>query len=125
MSRVAFRHAGVAVRVGGLPTPSQTPPVLVKPTELTQPSLAGFDVATAARLIAVSADVALIVDPQGVIEDVSIGNSDFKLEGHLDWVGRPWSDTVTDDSRAKVLSDRKSTRLNSSHLRLSRMPSSA
>jgi transcriptional regulator PpsR len=76
----------------------------VKPTESTQPSLAGFDVVTAARLIAVSADVALIVDPDGVIEDVSIGNSDFKLDGHLDWVGRQWSDTVTVDSRSKVVS---------------------
>ena len=76
----------------------------MNPPESTQPSLAGIDVEAAARLIAVSADVALIVDPHGVIEEVSIGNSEFKLEGHLDWVGRSWAETVTVDSRPKVLS---------------------
>ena len=74
-----------------LPTPPQPP----------QPS---FDTEAAARLVAAAADVALIVDDHGVIRDVSINNGDFKLEGHLDWIGRSWESTVTVESRPKVVS---------------------
>lgn len=66
-------------------------------------SLGGFDAETAASLIAAVADVALVVDSNGVICDVSIGNDDISFEGHGDWVGRRWSDTVTPESRPKVV----------------------
>jgi transcriptional regulator PpsR len=55
-----------------------------------------------ASLIAAAADVALLVDEQGVIRDVSIGNADLAELPHDDWIGKPWAETVTVESRPKV-----------------------
>lgn len=65
-------------------------------------SFAGFSPADTASLIAAAADVALLVDSGGVIRDVSIGSQDFAGVAHADWIGRPWAETVTSDSRGKV-----------------------
>ncbi|MEO8279938.1 MAG: transcriptional regulator PpsR [Ideonella sp.] len=54
------------------------------------------------RLIAAAADVALIVDGEGVIRDVAFGSDDLLREGYYDWLGKPWADTVTIESRPKV-----------------------
>jgi transcriptional regulator PpsR len=74
----------------------------VNPTEASQQSLAGLGPEATAALIAAATDVALLVDGEGVIRDVSVGSDDFALEGCQKWVGRTWEDTVTSDSRAKV-----------------------
>ncbi len=54
------------------------------------------------RLIAASADVALIVDDKGVIRDVAFGSEDLPREGYYEWLGKPWADTVSIESRPKV-----------------------
>ncbi len=54
------------------------------------------------RLIAAAADVALIVDDEGVIRDLAFGSEDLLREGYYDWLGKPWADTVTIESRPKV-----------------------
>ena len=48
------------------------------------------------------ADVSLLVDADGLIVDLAVGNAD--LEGDVDeqWIGKAWSDTVTEESRSKV-----------------------
>lgn len=74
----------------------------MKQFEAPAQSLGGFDAETAAALIAAAADMALVIDGDGVIRDVSISNEDLGLEGHKQWVGRTWSDTVTTESRPKV-----------------------
>jgi len=56
----------------------------------------------AGRLIAASADVAMIVDDAGVICDLAFGSDDLLREGYYDWLGKPWADTVTVESRPKV-----------------------
>ena len=53
-------------------------------------------------MIATAADVALLVDAQGVIRDVSIGNQELADLGPAQWIGKPWAETVTVESRAKV-----------------------
>ena len=53
-------------------------------------------------MIAAAADVALLVDAQGVIRDVSIGNQELADLGPAQWIGKPWAETVTVESRAKV-----------------------
>ena len=63
--------------------------------------LAGLDAETAASLISAAADVALILDEHGVIQDVAFGNDELK-HGHHDWLGKPWLETVTIESRSKV-----------------------
>lgn len=70
--------------------------------EAAQKSLAGLDAETAASLVAAAADVALYLDGGGVIRDVSVGSDDPVLEDYRKWVGRPWSDTVTVESKPKV-----------------------
>ena len=56
----------------------------------------------AGRLIAAAADVALIVDEQGVIRDLAFGSDELLREGYHDWLGKSWADTVTVESRPKV-----------------------
>jgi transcriptional regulator PpsR len=56
------------------------------------------------HLLAVASDVALIISDsfQGVIKDVSIGSEEFPVELAERWVGKPWIETVTQDTRGKV-----------------------
>ena len=63
--------------------------------------LAGLDAQTTASLISAAADVALILDENGVIQDVAFSNNELKY-GHHDWLGKPWLETVTVESRTKV-----------------------
>jgi transcriptional regulator PpsR len=66
--------------------------------------LSDIDSESAGKLITVASDVALVVSDarQGVIRDVSFGSDE--LAGMLadNWVGRPWADTVTVESRQKI-----------------------
>ncbi len=64
--------------------------------------LAGLDAQTAASLISAAADVALILDEQGVIQDMAFASDELKEHGDLDWLGKPWLQTVTIESRPKV-----------------------
>jgi transcriptional regulator PpsR len=64
--------------------------------------LAGLDAQTAASLISAAADVALILDEHGVIQDMAFGSDELKQHGYHDWLGKPWLDTVTIESRPKV-----------------------
>ena len=54
------------------------------------------------KLIAAAADVAIIIDAEGVVLDVASRNDELAELGRLRWIGRPWIDTVTVESRVKV-----------------------
>jgi transcriptional regulator PpsR len=57
---------------------------------------------TVAKLVSATADVALVVDPGGVVRHVEFGG-DGGLAGLLDGlIGRQWLDTVTPESRSKA-----------------------
>jgi len=45
----------------------------------------------------------LMIDPQGLVEDVSTGQDMLASLGCLNWVGKPWVDTVTTESKSKIL----------------------
>ena len=64
--------------------------------------LDGLQPEQAASLLAAAADVALVMDREGVIRDVSFGSEELSREGYAKWVGQPWIDTVTPESRPKV-----------------------
>lgn len=66
--------------------------------------LRGIDATTAAALIAVASDVALVVTDgeQGLIRDMAFGSDELAQEMDRRWVGKPWIDTVSPDSRNKV-----------------------
>jgi len=57
----------------------------------------------AARLITATADVALVVSPgeQGVIRDIAFGSEELSGDAEK-WLGKPWIDTVTVESRSKI-----------------------
>ena len=65
-------------------------------------SLGNLDVEAAARLITAAADVALVVDGQGVIRDLAFSSEELAKEGYSDWLGQHWTETVTPESRPKV-----------------------
>ena len=53
-------------------------------------------------MVAAAADISLVVDAKGVIQDLALGGEDFPGDVRGIWVGRHWMDTVTVDSRDKV-----------------------
>ncbi|MEO1773845.1 MAG: transcriptional regulator PpsR [Pseudomonadota bacterium] len=65
-------------------------------------SLGDINAEAAARLIATAADIALVVDSDGLIRDLAVDYREFALTGHEDWRGRAWVDTVTVESRPKI-----------------------
>jgi transcriptional regulator PpsR len=64
--------------------------------------LAGLGASTVDRLIATAADLALVIDANGTIQDVSIGNEELKGMGIQAWLGKTWLETVTVESRPKI-----------------------
>jgi transcriptional regulator PpsR len=64
--------------------------------------LDGLDPAIAAQVVAVSSDVAMVIDRDGVICDLALNSADLKLDGFETWLDRRWMDTVTVESRIKV-----------------------
>lgn len=65
-------------------------------------TLGDLDAEVAAKLIAAAADIALIIDFKGIIRDVALSSEDFSKEGFESWLGRPWVETVTIESRSKI-----------------------
>jgi transcriptional regulator PpsR len=63
-------------------------------------TIGALDPHHAARLLAASCDLGLVVDASGVIRDVCAGAKEFPFA--RDWLGRKWAETVTVESRPKV-----------------------
>jgi transcriptional regulator PpsR len=61
-----------------------------------------FDADAAATLVRTVADIALIVDAKGSIVNLALGSDALSREISEDWVGRPWLDTVSAESRPRV-----------------------
>jgi transcriptional regulator PpsR len=57
---------------------------------------------TAATIVSVASDVALVLDAAGVIQSVSFGRAEPLTPDAEGWVGRRWADTVTGETREKV-----------------------
>jgi transcriptional regulator PpsR len=76
----------------------------VKAFKAPKETLGDLAAETAANLVAAAADIALVIDGDGVIQDVAFGQTDLslELERYGSWFGRPWSETVTAESQTKV-----------------------
>jgi transcriptional regulator PpsR len=57
----------------------------------------------AASLLAAVGDVALILSADGTILDVAVSQGDLANHGFTDWIREAWVDTVTVESRPKIL----------------------
>jgi transcriptional regulator PpsR len=69
-------------------------------TKASQPSMPP-DVSTTLSIIAAAADLSLVIDPNGKIQDVRVSNEQLPLENTATWTGTPWVSTVTSESRVK------------------------
>ncbi len=59
----------------------------------------------AQAFVTLASDIALVLDERGVIRTVAQGKGggdESLLPAAQDWVGRPWADTVSADTRAKI-----------------------
>jgi transcriptional regulator PpsR len=67
-------------------------------------SLGDLTAETAAKVIETAADIALVVDGDGVIHDIALQQAELSVElgGYGKWFGRRWSETVTTESQPKV-----------------------
>lgn len=74
----------------------------MKPFRSVKDTLGDLDAEIAGLLIAAAADIALILDGQGVVLDIALGAGDVVLEGVETWPGRAWSDLVTRDTKPKI-----------------------
>ncbi|MFE1598878.1 transcriptional regulator PpsR [Methylobacterium sp. ID0610] len=63
-----------------------------------------LDPRTTGALLAAASDVSLVVDGDGVIRDAAFGAEGLAAEAGERWLGRPWIDTVTVESRPKIAS---------------------
>lgn len=83
-------------------TNAQAPRSAPRPFVSPRRTLEALDAQGTAALIEAAADIALVLDRRGVIQDVSVNLDDLPPESYADWVGRPWADVVTIESRGKV-----------------------
>jgi len=63
---------------------------------------AGLGADALASLATANADISLILSQDGMVIDISYRDRAFKAWNVDDWVGRPWSETVTPESRDKI-----------------------
>lgn len=74
----------------------------VKPFDASEPAFGAIDASTAAALLAVGGDIALVIDETGVVRDVALPAGETAFDRSSEWVGRPWADTVSGDTRPKI-----------------------
>ncbi|MFN3867902.1 MAG: transcriptional regulator PpsR [Hyphomicrobiaceae bacterium] len=65
-------------------------------------NLGALDADAAAKLIAASSDVAIVIDEKGIIRDLAFGSDELAREGYQAWLSKPWVETVTVESRPKI-----------------------
>ncbi|MET3827610.1 transcriptional regulator PpsR [Sphingomonas sp. PvP055] len=80
-------------------------PILFAPHAFTSPSAVADTLApdVAAALLASAGDISLVLGSDGMIRDIAIANADLLAQGFSDWIGQNWIDTVTVESRTKVV----------------------
>ncbi|MFO1306549.1 MAG: transcriptional regulator PpsR [Burkholderiales bacterium] len=65
-------------------------------------TLGELDAEAASSVITAASDIALILDREGVIRDLAFGSEELLQEDYGKWLGQPWADTVTQESRGKI-----------------------
>jgi transcriptional regulator PpsR len=74
----------------------------VTPSDGISPAFGDFDASSAAALLAVAGDIAVVMDGAGVVRNVAMYGGETQFDAAHQWVGKPWIDTVATDSRGKI-----------------------
>jgi transcriptional regulator PpsR len=74
----------------------------MSPAHARKPLLGNLDARSVSRLVEVSSDIALVLDDAGTILDFVVQDPGLPAQTAQEWIGRPWVQTVTADSRQKV-----------------------
>lgn len=61
--------------------------------------LSGLAPQLASAFVSLASDIALVIDDDGVIRSVAVGDAGPATQG---WIGKPWVETVTGDTRRKI-----------------------
>jgi transcriptional regulator PpsR len=77
-------------------------PSVTIPFRRPRTALDGLTSETTAGLVSAASDIALVLDSDGVIRDLSVSSNDLARNGIGDWMDQPWIETVTGESRHKV-----------------------
>ena len=64
--------------------------------------MSGLDAQATAALVEAAADVALILDSKGEVQDVAASAEAWTSSSYRAWIGRSWESLVTSESRPKV-----------------------
>lgn len=99
-----LRHTGSIGNVSRLASPPQRgePQGRVRAFDSAKTTLADLDATTVEKIVATATDIALIIDGKGVVRDVASGDEGLAATWLATWLGKPWIDTVTVESRPKV-----------------------
>ena len=65
-------------------------------------TLGELDAKAVTRLVGAASDIALVLDDEGTIIEVVTQRDELGARGAREWLGRPWVQTVTIESRQKV-----------------------
>ncbi len=65
-------------------------------------TLGELDAKAVTRLVGAASDIALVLDDEGTIIEVMTQRDELGARGAREWLGRPWVQTVTIESRQKV-----------------------
>jgi transcriptional regulator PpsR len=77
-------------------------PSVTIPFRQPKTALEGLTAEATAGVVAAASDVALLLDSDGIVRDLSVSSNDLARNGIGDWMNRSWIDTVTDESRHKI-----------------------
>jgi len=61
-----------------------------------------IDFDAVAGLVSATADIAVVVDSGGIVTDMALGDKSLAENGYSEWIGRPWVDSVTVESKPKI-----------------------
>ena len=74
----------------------------MKPSKSLKKSFGGLDAEATAGLVAAASDIAIVIDKKGIIRDFACDSGVISGASPEEWIGKPWQDTVTIESRPKV-----------------------
>jgi hypothetical protein len=62
----------------------------------------GLSTQDVATLVARASDLAVVLDREGIVRDLAVSEADLPSETFDGWIGRPFAETVTTESRPKI-----------------------